>query len=336
MSLVFAIPTSADPLYADFDSSGLWMYDGTWTRISTGDAEADGGLVSIGSDLYVDFGSSGLYKYNGTTWTRISTGNPEGLGKYNNKLVADFGSSGLFLWDGSWTRISTGNCEDMDGGDTHLDVDFGVSGFWRYSGGTWARISSGNPNGLELDTPEAPVEKSGQTTCIDPFGNTISCALTNQFLTSPSTGMDGEIQKGIPWPTPRFTDNGDGTITDNLTGLIWLKNANCFGNNGMWFDVFSYSNSLANGSCGLSDGSSAGDWRLPNVRELHSLIDYGRDDPALSSGHPFTGVQPKCYWTSTPSFFTIFDAWVVRMNNGIVDSEAMDSQRCYVWPVRSD
>ena len=36
-------------------------------------------------------------------------------------------------------------------------------------------------------------------------------------------------QKGVAWPNPRFTDNGNGTVTDNLTGLIWLKNANCFG-----------------------------------------------------------------------------------------------------------
>ena len=42
-----------------------------------------------------------------------------------------------------------------------------------------------------------------------------------------ATGDDGALQKGVAWPNPRFTDNGDGTVTDNLTGLIWLKNANC-------------------------------------------------------------------------------------------------------------
>ena len=48
-------------------------------------------------------------------------------------------------------------------------------------------------------------------------------------------GDDGEIQSGLIWPDPRFTDNGDGTVTDNLTGLIWLKDGNCFGRN-MWED----------------------------------------------------------------------------------------------------
>ena len=42
-------------------------------------------------------------------------------------------------------------------------------------------------------------------------------------------GDDGHIQAGAPWPSPRFFDNGDGTVTDYLTGLIWLKDAECLG-----------------------------------------------------------------------------------------------------------
>ncbi len=44
-----------------------------------------------------------------------------------------------------------------------------------------------------------------------------------------ATGDDGDYQAGVPVPNPRFTDNGDGTVTDNLTGLTWLKNASCLG-----------------------------------------------------------------------------------------------------------
>jgi len=40
-------------------------------------------------------------------------------------------------------------------------------------------------------------------------------------------GDDGDIQAGVGWPTPRFTDNGDGTVMDNLTGLVWLQDVNC-------------------------------------------------------------------------------------------------------------
>ena len=42
-----------------------------------------------------------------------------------------------------------------------------------------------------------------------------------------NTGQDGETQAGVAWPSPRFIDNRDGTVSDELTGLIWLKDANC-------------------------------------------------------------------------------------------------------------
>ena len=49
-------------------------------------------------------------------------------------------------------------------------------------------------------------------------------------------GDDGEYQAGVPVPNPRFTDNGDGTVIDNLTGLTWLKNASCLGEQ-TWADA---------------------------------------------------------------------------------------------------
>ncbi|MEJ2240301.1 MAG: hypothetical protein P8X82_18580, partial [Gemmatimonadales bacterium] len=70
---------------------------------------------------------------------------------------------------------------------------------------------------LEGGAP-APVPQTGQTRCWDDSGSAISCA---------GTGQDGEYQTGVT-VDPRFADNGDGTVTDNLTGLIWLQNADCF------------------------------------------------------------------------------------------------------------
>jgi hypothetical protein len=125
----------------------------------------------------------------------------------------------------------------------------------------------------------APVPKTGQTF-------------------SSESGDDGDLEKGMPWPYPRFTDNGDGTVTDNLTGLIWLKNANCFGQR-TFYDALSDSNGLESGECGLTDGSHAGEWRLPNRRELFSLVDDDRYNPALPLVHPFINVQSNMYWSST-------------------------------------
>ena len=150
--------------------------------------------------------------------------------------------------------------------------------------------------------------------------------------TSYATGDDGDLEKGVTWPNPRFTDNGDGTVTDNLTGLMWLKTANCFGTR-TWDQALSDCNGLSNGSCGLTDGSVDGDWRLPNVNELISLVDRGRLIPPLPFGHPFTNVRSDPYWSSTTAADSSFFAWYVDMNLGDVFSVANGNVH-YVWPVR--
>ena len=170
--------------------------------------------------------------------------------------------------------------------------------------------------------PPAAVPKTGQTTCSDEFGNSIDCA---------GTGQDGEYQKGVS-VDPRFTDNGDGTVKDNLTGLIWLKDASCLGYM-QWADALSSANTLASGACGLTDGSVAGDWRLPNVKELQSLIDFGQSFPALPPGHPFAGVQSSFYWSSTSGAGNEGYAWFVFLGYGFVNG-VLKTGSYYVWPVR--
>jgi quinol monooxygenase YgiN len=133
------------------------------------------------------------------------------------------------------------------------------------------------------------VAQTGQKQCYDTFG---------QPIPSGGTGQDGDIQAGAPWPDPRFTDNGDGTVTDNLTGLIWLKNGTPFGTR-TWEQALKDCNSLASGKHRLTDGSKPGDWRLPNINELRSLEDYGEARPALPKGHPFTNVRQSLCWSST-------------------------------------
>jgi hypothetical protein len=162
--------------------------------------------------------------------------------------------------------------------------------------------------------------------------------------TSYATDDDGDLQKGTPWPDPRFTDNGDGTVTDKLTDLIWLKNANRFGAI-TWADALNECNVLADDGGELTDGSVAGDWRLPNVRELQSLIHYAFMNPALSntagtgpwtSGDPFTAVQMTLYWTSTAHVNNPTGAaWCVALNSGYLGTRGKsENQFTPVWPVR--
>jgi hypothetical protein len=159
-------------------------------------------------------------------------------------------------------------------------------------------------------------------TGVEKTGQTISYA----------TGDDGDLQKGMSWPNPRFTDNGDGTVTDILTGLIWLKDANKFGKRS-WTDALSDCNTLADDGVDLTDGSSARDWRLPNVKELSSLIGFGNRRPALPSGHPFTNVQRDYYWSSTTHADHSHRAWYVRIPSGRVNNDRKTDKRS-VWPVR--
>jgi len=154
------------------------------------------------------------------------------------------------------------------------------------------------------------------------------------------TGEDGETQYGIEWVkapsigTPgaytiyswtgvRFTDNGDGTVTDNLTGLMWTQNANIWG-------TLDWNSAID--SCNSYSLAGYDDWRLPNINELHSLIDLTRSFPALPTGHPFAGVQAPYYWSSTTRD-GLSTAWLVSMNMGSVYSTPKQFT-LYVWPVR--
>jgi hypothetical protein len=170
--------------------------------------------------------------------------------------------------------------------------------------------------------PPAPVQKTGQTTSFQP-------------------GDDGDLEKGVTLPNPRFTDNGNGTVTDNLTGLIWLKDPFCFGIR-TWSQAITDANVLASGSCGLTDGSNDHDWRLPNRRELFSLIDDNYSGPAISNtdgtgqstnGDPFTDLALGSYWSSTHLAGLPGWAWFVETHDGFVYF-ADKSEVHLVWPVR--
>ena len=146
---------------------------------------------------------------------------------------------------------------------------------------------------------------------------------------------DGHYQRGVVWPHPRFANNGDGTVTDNLTGLIWLRDANCslFNAPRTWYDSINIIiPQLEDGFCQLTDGSSPCDWRLPNRSELLSLHHMG-NHPPLPSEHPFTNVVDDNYWSSTTWRISDGTAWYVDMDDGIVHILSKSEAR-YIWPVR--
>ena len=163
--------------------------------------------------------------------------------------------------------------------------------------------------------------QTGQTSCFDASGAPVTCT---------GTGQDGELQAGLAWPNPRFLDNGDQTISDKLTGLIWNKNANPAGTVKTWQQALDYVKTLNS-----LNYRGHNDWRLPNINELRSLANAQQGDlAAWLNSQGFSGVQGAIYWSSDSDAFYTNSAWYIDISSGYVYSSTKSGSN-YVWPVRS-
>jgi hypothetical protein len=137
---------------------------------------------------------------------------------------------------------------------------------------------------------------------------------------------DGAAQAGYVETGDRFTDNGNYTVSDNRTGLMWLKDASV-GVPISWDAAVQYCADLTFG--GYTD------WRLPNANELESLVDYSRggSTTVLPEGHPFVDAARYGYWSSTTLNSDTNKAFSVSFTRGSVDDSSKNSQ-LIVWPVR--
>jgi len=154
----------------------------------------------------------------------------------------------------------------------------------------------------------------------------------------------------------RWCDNGDGTVTDMTTCLVWLKYASwggakpwrsgetdCSSPDYVCYDDARYRVSILKDndlikstgeSVYLDDTSERGDWRLPTKTELVGITtgdEYVRS--CENCMQLFEGVQPEYYWSSTTYASDIFAAWFLDMADGSVLNGNKDNNY-YVWPVR--
>lgn len=151
----------------------------------------------------------------------------------------------------------------------------------------------------------------------------------------------------------RYVDCGNGTVTDTVTGLIWLANADCFGMQN-YPNALSMVGTLATGACGLTDGSFAGDWRLPTEAEWQTTIAQAvaldctfsgmGNPPSLTDtagtgcfdteGSPvFSGVQIGRYWSSTAIATSPDFAHRVFLSDGSTNVFTK-ANTYFAWPVR--
>lgn len=135
-------------------------------------------------------------------------------------------------------------------------------------------------------------------------GNTIILR-TGQTL-GHTPGDDGSLENG----TPRsYTDNTNGTITDNAAELIWQKEDDNITKN--WVDANSYCENLSLG------GSS--NWRLPSIEELVQLSDKGDRLPSINP--IFTGTDSSNYWSFSSSATNSSFAWSIDFTFGVTDTQ---------------
>jgi len=185
------------------------------------------------------------------------------------------------------------------------------------------------PEAIECDTCCPPpsggaLPATGQTACYDIDGNVIDCNNAEY------PGQDGLYQTGCP-TAGRFVDNGDGTVTDNCTGLMWQKDTADVNEDGqiriedlvIWQAALQYCDGL--------EFAGHDDWRLPNVHELHSIVNNGRFDPSIDL---VFGAVSMSYWSSSAYVSYPDDAWSVHFYGGHVSSSGDKFNRLCVRAVR--
>jgi hypothetical protein len=219
---------------------------------------------------------------------------------------------------GDGLRTAQEQCDGTDlGGATCTSLGY-LSGMLACTAGCAFDTSNCAPAPL---TPGG-FPATGQTTCWNSSGTVIPCA---------GTGHDGESRAGSPLA---FLDNGDGTITDLNTGLMWEKKSSDGSihdkdTSYSWGQAFSLHVATLNAT-NFADHS---DWRVPNIKELATIADYGTYYPALPS--PFnascsngcTVLTCSCLttayaWSSTTYVPIPSQAWYVNYETG--DTSAID------------
>ncbi|MEN6474016.1 MAG: DUF1566 domain-containing protein, partial [Syntrophaceae bacterium] len=172
-------------------------------------------------------------------------------------------------------------------------------------------------------------------TAVNANGESDLSAIKRMAVLIPKTGQttryadndDGDLEEGAVWPVTRFIDNGDQTVTDTLTGLMWMRTPTTI-SSATWDTAYTL---IAN-----YNSATGGDWRLPNRQELLSLVDFSRYDQAVMES-PYFSIQSTgtIYWTSTYDSGATANAWCIDISSGAA-SVASRATAYRVWAVCDD
>jgi hypothetical protein len=115
--------------------------------------------------------------------------------------------------------------------------------------------------------------------------------------------------RGTPISYGNYVNNGDNTVTDHATGLLWQRVEDT--TTRPWGESINACKTL---------GLAGRGWRLPNIRELTSLVDYSRDHPAMNTTI-FSYINAQSYWSSTTGTDVSSNAWIAYILDGKVFSD---------------
>jgi hypothetical protein len=161
---------------------------------------------------------------------------------------------------------------------------------------------------------------TGQRTCHADDGREVPCE---------GSGQDASFAVGTPWPEPRFDLHSD-EVMDRLTGLIWCRSANLAEFPLAWQEALDFVATM-----NREQRFGQRDWRMPNRRELRSLLSLQAKLPALPEQHPFIEVFNGWYWTSTTAAISPAHAWYVALDGARMFYGGKD-QSFMLWPVRGE
>ena len=148
--------------------------------------------------------------------------------------------------------------------------------------------SSSDVDAIDVDTNTSDatgyaIVDTGQTACYDNNSELVICPAEGEPFYGQDNQHDGH--------QPSYTDNGDGTVTDNVTGLMWQKSPDTDGDGDIdAADKLTYDEAVA--GAGTLNLGGYSDWRLPTIKELYSLIDFSGRDPSGYAGTDTTGLIP--------------------------------------------
>lgn len=160
-----------------------------------------------------------------------------------------------------------------------------------------------------------------------------------------TSGDDGTYQAGVAPPSTRFVNNGDGTVTDNMTGLMWVQNANAIGtvhtdfdSDGAvtWANALSFVSAFNDGTYDCDVTTTYSDWRLPTLNELETLVNYGQDETyTWLNDQGFSNVESHNYLSGTTRAFDTTYSWGININQSSSTLCLKSLEGYYVWPVRT-